>query len=117
MSLADTNGVSTTYITDEMLEASNALAPITDIVVSPADPETLSDYSADVPVSYMLGDTPVSVTYTLYSDTNGDFEMSNVTSSIYLGGSFDGLDVLLNGQPITSDDVEVIFGAYQPHRR
>ena len=113
LSLADTNGVSKTYITDEMLEASNALAPITDIVVSPADPDTLSDYSADVPVSYMLGDTPVSVTYTLYSDTNGDFEMSNVTSSIYLGGSFDGLDVLLNGQPITSDDVEVIFGAYQ----
>ena len=113
LTFVDTNGMSKTYITDDIIKASNELAPITDLVVSEPDPTTLSDYSADVPVSYMLGDVPVSVTYSLSSKTNGDFEVRNATSSIYLGGTFDGAEVLLNGQPVTTEDIEVLFGAYQ----
>jgi hypothetical protein len=110
LSLLGTPPDDETLLTDEVLAASNALAPMSDIVVAD-DPGTGG--SADVTVKYQLGDTSVNTTYSVLDyDDDGVWEISGGTA--YLSTSrFEGLGVTVNGQEVDGDEFEVFPGAYE----
>jgi hypothetical protein len=97
-------------LTDDVLEASNELAPITGIEVLDS---TGSSGSADVTASYLLGDTPVTTDFSVTDyDDDGSWEISGGTG--YLSVSqFDGLGLTVNGTEVDGDEVEVFPGAYE----
>ncbi|MCS5735324.1 hypothetical protein [Herbiconiux daphne] len=99
-----------TLLTDEVLAASVALAPISEIEVLD---ETVGNGSGDVTVAYRLGDTPVQSEFgVLDYDDDGVWQVTGGTS--YLSVSkFDGLGFTVNGQPAEGDEFEVFPGAYQ----
>ena len=100
----------TTALTDEVLEASKELAPITDIEVVD---ESGSSGTADVTVSYMLGSTPVEAKFgALDYDDDNVWEVTGGTASISTN-SFAGLGLMINGQEIDEDFVDLFPGSYQ----
>ncbi len=100
----------TTLLTDEVLAASAALAPITQIEVSG---EQQSSGSADVTASYLLGGTPVQTQFSVLDyDDDGSWQISGGTGYLELT-KFDGLGLEVNGQAVTASEAEVFPGAYQ----
>lgn len=101
-------------LTDEVLAASAEIAPIANVVVTP--PAEISEYSpyADIDVTYTLGDTEVSQTYTVEDlDDDGTWSVRDLLADYYLYDTYDGLEILLNGAPVTSDEFELFPGAYE----
>jgi hypothetical protein len=100
----------TSMLTDDVLAASNTLAPITGIEV-PDEPGTSG--SADVTATYLIGGQSVTTTFSAIDyDDDGQWELSGGTGYIYTG-SFDGLGLTINGQEVDGDEVEVFPGSYQ----
>jgi hypothetical protein len=100
----------TSMLTDEVLAASNTLAPITGIEVPE---ESGKSGSADVTATYLIGGESVTTTFSaLDYDDDGQWEISGGTGYIYTG-SFDGLGLTINGQEVEGDEVEVFPGSYQ----
>lgn len=100
-------------LTDEVLAASAEIAPITNVVVTP--PGEISEYSpyADVDVTYTLGDTEVSQTYSVEDlDEDGSWVVSDLLADYYLYETYDGLEILLNGSPVASEEFALFPGAY-----
>lgn len=97
-------------LTDEVLAASNTLAPITEIDV----PEVKgANGSADVIATYLIGDETVTTTFsTVDYDDDGKWEVSGGTGYIYTS-PFDGLGLTINGQEVDGDEVEVFPGTYE----
>ena len=103
----------TTFLTDEVLEVANAEAPISDIRVIAPSGEPESEYSADIPVRYMMGDTPVSTTIRVSNyDLDAGWTVTGGTAQIELGTRFAGLAMTLNGMPVEGQRAEVFPGAY-----
>ena len=101
-----------TLLTDEVLAASNALAPITAIEVVD---ETPGDGSGDVTVSYLLGDTPVLADYGVVDyDDDGVWEVTGGLGYLSLS-KFDGLGLTVNGVALdgAAAELEVFPGSYQ----
>ena len=100
-----------TLLTDEALDASNALGAIADIVVTPVKNPNLSE---SVEVSYTIGGTPVTATFPTsdYSD-KGEWTIDQGTIDLYLGSSISGLDTTLNGIAVDADTVTVFPGTYE----
>lgn len=97
-------------LTDDVLAASNELAPITGIEVLDA---TGTSGSADVTATYLLGDTPVTTDFSVIDyDDDGTWEISGGTGYISTA-QFDGLGLTINGEEVDGDEVEVFPGAYQ----
>ncbi len=97
-------------LTDDVLAASNELAPITGIEVLS---ETGTSGSADVTASYLLGDTPVTTDFGVIDyDDDGTWEITGGTGYISTS-QFDGLGLTINGVEVTGDEVEVFPGAYE----
>ncbi|MBZ2199729.1 hypothetical protein [Occultella gossypii] len=103
-------------MTDEVLAASNAIAPITAIEVTPVDPETAFGV-VDVAVSYLLGDEQIDITLSVtgpYSDEDTvDWELTGGYGSLYVGDALVAAGGLVNGVQVTSASVDVFFGAYE----
>jgi hypothetical protein len=100
----------TTALTDEVLKASKELGPITEIEVVD---ESGSSGTADVTVSYMLGGTPVTATFgALDYDDDQVWEVTGGTASISTD-SYAGLGLMINGQEIDEDFVDLFPGSYQ----
>ncbi|SKA93906.1 protein of unknown function [Agreia bicolorata] len=97
-----------TLLTDEALEASNKLGPITKIEVPKSDGK---GGSADVTASYLMNGEPVSTTFSAYVD-GGKWKISGGTGSIYTE-PFDGLGLTINGQAVDTDQVDVFPGTYE----
>jgi hypothetical protein len=99
-----------TLLTDDVLAASNTIAPITAIKV--VDEPTGSG-SGDVTVSYLLGDTPVTTTYSVYDTGDDDgWKLSGGLGSLSVA-QFDGLGLTVNGQAVDGDSVDVFPGSYE----
>jgi len=97
-------------LTDDVLAASNELAPITGIEVLDA---AGTSGSADVTASYLLGDTPVTTDFSVTDyDDDGTWEISGGTGYISTA-QFDGLGLTINGEEVNGDEVEVFPGAYE----
>ncbi|GMA30016.1 hypothetical protein [Litorihabitans aurantiacus] len=105
-------GLDETLLTDEVLAASAAIAPITDIVVTP--PTDDNPYGVEVEVAYQLGDTPVSTTVRLTGDGDGAYTLTSAGGSVYVPGSVSGVDVTVNGVPVTAgEDYDAFIGTYE----
>lgn len=99
-----------TLLTDEALEASNKLGPITEIEVPKSDGDS---GSADVTASYLMNGEPVSTTFTASDyDDDGKWEIGGGTGSIYTR-SFDGLGLTINGVAVDAEQVDVFPGTYE----
>jgi hypothetical protein len=99
-----------TLLTDEALEASNKLGPITKITVPKSDGKSSSD---DVTASYLLNGEPVTTTFSASDyDRDGKWEISGGTGSIYTR-SFDGLGLTINGVAVDAEQVDVFPGTYE----
>jgi len=111
LSFASKTPTDTTYLTDEVLAASNANGGgLTNIVVQPAD-NPKSSY-AMVSASYNIGTQTVRTQYTATKNGNYYF-LDNVVNDVGLYGiSMSGVDATLNGVPITTDSVTVFPGTY-----
>ncbi len=110
---------STALITDEVLAASAALAPLTDIQVALVS-VTESEYhpEAEIRATYRLGGDQAVQTFAMSgSVSSGGTEWNMVGSTAtYSGASLDGIEVAVNGQVAPSGDDElhlVVPGAYQ----
>lgn len=101
-------------LTDEVLAASAELAPITDVVVTP--PTSVDEYyrSAEVDVAYTLGDTEVSQTYRVEDlDEDDAWVVTDLATDFYLYQTYDGLEILLNGAPVTQEEFLLLPGSYE----
>ncbi|MGD8193592.1 hypothetical protein ACEXQB_003745 [Herbiconiux sp. P18] len=99
-----------TLLTDEVLAASNELAPITDFEI--VDDQT-SAGSSEVTVAYQLGDTPVTATYSLYDySEDGSWVLSGGTGSLGVS-QFAGLGLTVNGQEADGEVFDVFPGTYE----
>ncbi|MFV0252780.1 MAG: hypothetical protein ACK5H2_05535 [Beutenbergiaceae bacterium] len=98
-------------LTDEMLAASAALAPMTDIVVTPE--QSSDEFTAEIEVSYQLGSETINTSVTAYGDGNGEWTVSG-TTLVYVPYGADGLDITLNGIAIEDpDNIELFPGMYE----
>lgn len=95
-------------LTDEVLAASQDLAPITDVEVGEAEAD---GPDAVVPVSFKLGDETVERTFTVWTTGSGWQLYDGLTTVGFF--QFEGLGLSLNGVP--ADDVyfEVFPGVYE----
>lgn len=103
----------TTFLTDDVLAASNALAPLDDIEVTAS---SHPDDSGFVSASYSLGDLSTTTMFRVeYRDRDEGWRISGGTSELYFdaGGNLNGLDLSLNGQPVESDYFVVFPGTYE----
>ncbi|MBF4572201.1 hypothetical protein ITJ64_06695 [Herbiconiux sp. VKM Ac-1786] len=98
-----------TLLTDEVLAASNELAPITGFAI--VDDTTENGYG-DVTVSYSLGGTPVTAEYSV-DDYDEDGWMITGGLSYLNVDRFDGLGVTVNGQEVTGGELQVFPGTYE----
>ena len=97
-----------TLLTDEVLKASNELAPITDIVVEESDS---GSYDSTVTASFSVGGETVERDFTVY-DYGDEFVISDGLSSISLS-YFNGLGLTVNGVAPEDDYSYVFPGTYQ----
>lgn len=98
-------------LTQEVLEASQELAPITDIEV---DPESVvEDEYGDLSVSasFKVGDEAVTRDFSLYESSDG-WTLLDGTTSMSLA-SFSGLDPTVNGAEVSEDYADVFIGGYE----
>ncbi|MCS5497768.1 hypothetical protein NY547_11020 [Cnuibacter physcomitrellae] len=98
-------------LTDDVLAASNELAPLTGVSVVTED---TSNGSSDVTVTYQLGSQPVTAEYSVLDyDDDGVWEISGGTGYISTS-KFEGLGLTINGTAVPDgDEVEVFPGSYQ----
>lgn len=102
---ADSAPADTSLLTNEVLAASNATAPITDIKVT----KPASDYSP-TPATYVLGDQPVTTEF-YTTKVGGAWKLRTVTREVSLRG-MNGVSLTLNGAAVSSDSATLFPGAY-----
>lgn len=97
-------------LTDEVLKASNEIAPITKIKVDPAT----NKYYAQVDTTYMVGEDEVTTTYSV-SERNGKWRISRGVQEVMLPSGISSLGATLNGVAIAdaAKSVNVFPGGYQ----
>uniref|UniRef100_UPI003B3A1CC8 hypothetical protein n=1 Tax=Pseudactinotalea sp. TaxID=1926260 RepID=UPI003B3A1CC8 len=114
LSHVDTGDVDTSMITDEILTASVEIAPITDLTVTPPDEVGEYSLSASVDVSYQLGDAAVELAYQVRDpNQDGTWLIDGAVVEASLHELPEGLEVTLNGVPLTSPELTLLPGAYR----
>lgn len=105
MGYAGSTPSDTSLLTNEVLAASNATAPITEIKVT-------APSSKYMPTSatYMLGDVPVTAEFST-TEASGTWKLRNVTRDVSLSG-MTGVALTLNGAAVTGTKLVVFPGAY-----
>jgi len=100
--------VEQSLLTDEMLAANQAVAPITDITITEG---TGSDHQT-VQAAYNLGGTPVSTTFEV-TRVNGAWKLDSVAAPLPLDLSGTvGVDLAINGVPLLNINPAVFPGRY-----
>jgi len=97
-------------LTDEVLTASNKLAPLRQITVHTTE---LTDYRAQVDAAYLIGDQKVAQSFTVYA-VGTEWKLYDVARKVDLGQLKTGdLPLSLNGITIPAENVELFPGRYQ----
>jgi len=115
LSFAATAPSNTTYLTDEVLAASNAINPITEITAT-KDTTSSSQY-ATVTASYKIGSQSVNTKFYV-TQYDKYYKLEDVASRVYLSTMVGGdVDLKLNGVALTStglsSTVTLFPGTYQ----
>lgn len=92
-------------LTDTVLDRSRQLAPISEIDVVLDTPER-------VELRYLLGDQEVHAQFTPVPRPDGSYRIDRGTATVQVARP-DQLPVLMNGVPLTSDEVEAFPGTYE----
>lgn len=109
LALIDSNYITdNTLLTDEVLADSLSRAPMTDVVVGEAVEEAGTS-SYNVPVTYNLGDTPVSDQLHVMT-WDDEPKLSSVLGSLSLT---EDLEVTVNGVPASGSSLDVFPGSYE----
>lgn len=110
----------TTFMSDEVLQHANDVAPLTNIEVGEVGEIDEYTYSEDVTVDFTIGEGPdaesVSTRITTYGNDDGTWALSSseVVASVTEPSSTGALDVTVNGETITHGDADVFWGlAYE----
>lgn len=110
----------TTFMSDEVVEHANDVAPITNIEVGEVGEVSDTAYSEDVTVDFSIGEgsdaETVSTRVAVYSNDDGTWSLSStdVVASITEPSNTGSLDVTINGEPVTHGDADVFWGlAYE----
>ncbi|MGW8483010.1 hypothetical protein ACWGJP_07705 [Microbacterium sp. NPDC055903] len=99
----------TDLLTDEVLQASLDLAPISDIVIGEFDEDR---YSATVPVTFSLGGQPIEREFDVYK-YDDDWVIVDAVVSVYTVSGFEGLGLTVNGaEPPADEGFDVFPGTY-----
>lgn len=108
LAFAATRPIEQSLLTDEMLAANQAAAPITDITTTEG---TGSDHQS-VQASYNLGGTPVNTTFAV-TRVNGTWLLDAVAVPLPLDLSgAEGVDLTINGTPLLNLNPAVFPGRY-----
>ena len=109
LSFAATQPADTTFLTNEVLAASNKLAPIADINVPVVDDE----YAYTVNATYTRGGKKVNTSFSVQKD--GDvWQLREVAYDLDLGSRLNKtLPMIINGVRVPSDSISVFPGTYQ----
>ncbi|MFT4166718.1 MAG: proline-rich domain-containing protein [Microlunatus sp.] len=109
LSFAATQPSDNTFLTNEVLAASNKLAPIADINVPVVDDE----YAYTVNASYTRGGKKVNTSFSVQKD--GDiWQLREVAYDLDLGSLLNKtLPMIINGVRVQSDSISVFPGTYQ----
>ncbi|MFB6611263.1 hypothetical protein ACFCVO_13145 [Agromyces sp. NPDC056379] len=99
---------SSPLLTDEVLAASQKLAPLTDIVIG--EPEVTGGYG-QVPVTYSIGDTSVTTDISV-SQISDEWKITGGTGQLAVH-QLDGLEPTINGVPVSGEYVDAFPGAYE----
>lgn len=95
----------TSLLTDEVLAASNAVTPITEIkVVEPA-----TEFSP-ITASYLLGDDNVTTEF-YASNSSGSWKLESITRDIAIA-DMNGIAATINGAPVQDTRITVFPGSY-----
>ncbi|MBA8792804.1 hypothetical protein FHX74_000398 [Friedmanniella endophytica] len=98
----------TTFLTDEVLKASQQAAPITDIQVAPVS----SNYSTSVDASYKVGNSLVTGSFRV-EKFGSTWKLENVANDVKLySSSYEGLPLLVSGVKVTGDTIYLFPGTY-----
>lgn len=92
-------------LTDEVLQYSARVAPITDVVARQTGP-------AEVLVTYRMGEQPAQATFAVVQNEDEDWQLASVTTNLEVKRPTN-LPVLVNDVAITTDTVAVLPGVYQ----
>lgn len=112
LSLVDYLPDDKTLLSDEVLEKSNALAPLTDIVIGSV---VRSDsYTAELPVSYRLGAKKVDITLEMSkSVSKGTWKVAWGDIGVASPYRTAGLDLFVNGVASSATTFRVFPGTYE----
>ena len=114
LAFAATPPTNTTFLTDAVLAASLAIAPITNITVTPSD--TPSPAEAHIAASYNIGATGVSTQYDVKL-IGDEYLITTITQQVNLISVYiDGLGMALNGVSLSGlqlGSVDLFPGTYQ----
>lgn len=102
----------TSLLTDEVLAASNELAPISNIVVDVDDSYTIDSVETIVPATFDIGDETVTRDFSVWNFSDDEWEIFDGLVNISFT-ALDGMDFKVNGVEPSSDYVPVFVGAYQ----
>lgn len=106
LSYAATPPADTSLLTDEVLRASQELAPLADITVVPGGTESRVD------VTFTRGGEPGSDTYRV-TRTDDGYKLDQVSGTVsFVTAGNDELPLLANGVEVTTSTVELFPGAY-----
>jgi hypothetical protein len=98
----------TSLLTNEVLQASIDIAPITEVSV----PEVTDEYAYSVQASYKMGDKAVNAEYRV-DNSSGSWLMQDAYYELNVGSSSKGLPLTLNGQPVEADELYIFPGSYE----
>lgn len=109
LAFASTQPVDTTFLTNEMLAASNKVAPISAINVPVVDDE----YAYRVSASYKLGSQSVNADFSVEKDGDA-WKLRDVANDLDLSSRLNKtLPMLINGVQVESSKISLFPGSYQ----
>lgn len=102
------------FLTDEMLRASDERAPIADISVARGRPRVPDPLHLDLTAMFTVGGTPATATFAVErTGLDRPWRLARGTLEIVVPAAADGLAVTVNGQAVTADTVVLFPGTYE----
>ena len=109
LSYASTQPADTTFLTNQVLAASNKLAPIANITVPAVDDE----YAYSVDASYTRGGKKVNTSISVQKDGDS-WKLRDVAYDLDLGSRLNkSLPMIVNGVQVKSDTIALFPGSYE----
>ena len=109
MSFAKTAPADKTLLTNEVLEASNERAPISEVSV----PEVTDEYTSRVSASFKVGEQAVNQDFRV-EQVGSEWKVTEIVTDLSLRNvRANSVPLMINGQEVNSDELKVFPGSYE----